>query len=120
MATGRSPRTRSRSASAIAMSVLPMPVGPNSATTSRPLRGPPAIGSLCPVTGLRQPREQALLAGERRAGGGLDLHVHELTGRRGAGEVHCLVVAVAAAQPRRVRPRRSLHEHVHRPADEAL
>src|SRR5437764_12598378 len=96
MATGSSPRSRRRAASATATSVLPIPVGPKMASTAA-LKCSGGAG------------EQALAAGERGAGGGLDLDLRQRAGRRQAGEVGRLVVAGAAAQPGPVGARRALH-----------
>src|SRR4051794_6717267 len=89
------------------MSVLPIPVGPKRATTSSPLRVSPAIGSPvtlgAPVLGRRgsgEAREQPLLAGERGAGGRLDVDVDQLARSRGAREVDGLVVAVGGGAAR--------------------
>src|SRR5215218_5078135 len=55
---------------------------------------------------------QSLVPGQRLAGGGCDVDRDELTGARNAVEVHDPVVATAAAQPRRIRARLPLHEHL--------
>src|SRR3954469_8150631 len=65
-------------------------------------------------------REQRLLPGQRLARGRVDPHRHDLARRGEPGEVYRLVVARAAAYPRRVGARRALDEHVERPADEPL
>jgi hypothetical protein len=60
-----------------------------------------------------------LRSGERRGGGGLDRHRNELSGRRGAGEVHGGVASRPPAQQRRVGPARPLDEHLFDAADAA-
>ena len=81
-ATGRWPRARSSSASSIATSVLPTPVGPNIAIEAR-----------------RRARAGCSSPAERRRGRARDLDGDQLPRPRQAGEVDGLVVPGAAAQP---------------------
>src|SRR3954466_13573174 len=108
MATGSSPRSRSARISATATAVLPTPVGPKR-----------AIASTAAPSGDR-PGDELLVAGERGAGGRVDLNLRVLARLGQAREVDGLVVARAAAQLGGIGARRALDQHLHRAADEAL
>src|SRR5947209_4803235 len=70
--------------------------------------------------GSARPGQEALLAGQRLAGGRGDLHRNQLAGSRQAGEVDHLVVARAAPQARGVGARGPLDQDLQRAPHEPL
>src|SRR5947209_5747807 len=93
-----------------------MPAGPPHTGA----RGSVAAAAAGAKRSAADPREQALLAAQRLAGGGLDAHLRQLARGGQAAEIDDLVVPRAPAQLLGVRARGSLHEHLERAPHEAL
>src|SRR3989442_13082188 len=93
-----------------------MPAGPPHTGA----RGSVAAAAAGAKRSAADPREQALLAAQRLAGGGLDAHLRQLARGGQAAEIDDLVVPRAPAQLLGVHARGALHEHLERATPQAL